>query len=376
MGLKNNLQIQVATLETKKTKELTKSGWELPKTEINASFGHLNSMENDKNLEIKQQFNPFEIGARKKVLNLNNSASEINLAKAKQNLIFTIRQSWNSLLYYNSQMKLLQEQNEILLKFANAATFRYDLGETNALEKNIAVVKQMELEQNIKKNKALMDIEKNKLTQLMQIDTDFTTEEKELLALDYTTSDNSTDANLNLKEAEVQINLAKANHKLEKASLYPEFSVGYFMQSMIGAEKANNPNAFYGSDLDFAGFMVGIDIPIFAGSSISKAKAAKIQTEVEEKNSAFVKSEIKASFEQEITKLETAKSLMDFYKTVALPNVKEINNNADKSFKNGAISYVEYVESIQTAYEVRLSANEAVYKYNQNVINLHYLTNQ
>ena len=67
---------------------------------------------------------------------------------------------------------------------------------------------------------------------------------------------------------------------------------------------------------------------------------------------------------------------MDFYKTVALPNAKEINTNADKSFKNGAISYVEYVESIQTAFEVRLSANEAVYKYNQNVINLHYLTNQ
>lgn len=376
LGLKNNLQIQVATLETQKTDELTKSGWVLPKTEINASFGHLNSMENDKNFEIKQQFNPFEIGARKKVLNLNNAASQLDLAKAKQNLVFTIRQSWNSLLFYQSQTKLLQEQNDILLKFANAATLRYNLGETNALEKNIAVVKQMELEQNIKKNKALMDIEKNKLTQLMQIDTDFATAEQELIALNFTTSENATAANLNLKVAEMQINLAKANHKLEKASLYPEFSVGYFTQSMIGAEKAGNPGALYGSELDFSGFSVGIAVPIFAGSSISKAKAAKIQTEVEEKNSAFVQSEIKASFQQETTKLETAKSLMDFYKTVALPNAKEINTNADKSFKNGAISYVEYVESIQTAYEVRLSANEAVYKYNQNVINLHYLTNQ
>ncbi len=376
LGLQNNLQIEVAALQTRKTEALTKSGWEVTKTELNGSFGQLNSTENDKNFEINQKFNPFEIGARKKVLNLNNAASQLELAKSKQNLVFKIRQSWNSLLYYKSQNKLLQEQNEILLKFANAATLRYNLGETNALEKNIAVVKQMQLEQNIKTNTALMDIEKSKLAHFMQIDEDFDTAEKELIALEYTLLENATDANLNLKVAELQINLAKANHKLQQASLYPEFSVGYFMQSMIGTEKANNSGAFYGSELDFNGFTVGLAVPIFAGSSISKAKAAKIQTEVEEKNSAFVQSEIKASFQQETTKLATAKSLMDFYKTVALPNAKEINTNADKSFKNGAISYVEYVESIQTAYEVRLSANEAVYKYNQNVINLHYLTNQ
>ncbi|WP_432670764.1 CusA/CzcA family heavy metal efflux RND transporter [Flavobacterium sp. SM2513] len=376
LGLKNNLQIQSASLQTQKTEVLTKSGWELPKMEFNGTFGQLNSTNNDKNFEVSQAFNLFEIGARKKVLNLNNAVSQIDLAKAKQNLVFSIRQSWNSLLFYQSQTKVLNEQNEILLKFTNAATVRYNTGETNALEKNIAVVKQMELEQQIKKNKALVEIEKSKLAQLMQSDEYFSTAEKELVVLSFDPSKASVNENLNIRNSEAQINLAKANHKLQKAFLYPEFSVGYFMQSNTGSEVADNPGTFHNSDLNFSGFSVGIAVPVFAGSSISKAKAAKIQTEVEEKNNSFMLSQIQASFDQETKQIATAKSLMEYYKTVALPNAKEINLNADLSYKNGAISYIEYVNSIETAFKIRLNANESVYKYNQNVINLHYLTNQ
>ena len=117
-------------------------------------------------------------------------------------------------------------------------------------------------------------------------------------------------------------------------------------------------------------------MPIFAGSALSKAKSAKIQTEVEQKNSLWVESQIEASFKQEKQKWTTEKALMDYYKTVALPNAVEINSNADKSYRNGAISYIEYVNSIEAAFKIRLNANESVYKYNQTVINLHYLTNQ
>ena len=313
---------------------------------------------------------------KKKVLKLNNAISEIDLAKAKQNLVFNIRQSWNNLLFYQSQTKVLEEQNNILIKFANAATIRYNSGETNALEKNIAVVKQMELEQHIKQNKALFEIEKSKLAQFIQTDSSFSTLEKELAVLDYDNTKTTVSQNLNLLNAEAQINLAKANHKLGKTALYPEFSVGYFMQTMIGLEKNGNTNTVYGSELDFTGFSVGIAVPIFAGSAISKAKAAKIHTEMEEKNSALIQSQIEASFKQEEKKRITEKALMDYYKTVALANAIEINSNADKSYRNGAISYIEYVNSIEAAFKIRLNANESVYKYNQTVINLHYLSNQ
>ncbi|WP_026978614.1 CusA/CzcA family heavy metal efflux RND transporter [Flavobacterium tegetincola] len=376
LGLKNNLKIQATELDFQRNKELTHSAWELPKTEISGAFGQLNSIESDRNFEISQRFNPFEIGARKKVLQMNSSVSETNLAKAKQELVFSIRQSWNSMLFYQSQSKVLQEQNVILLKFADAATKRYNAGETNALEKNIAVVKQMELQQKINQNTALIEIEKSKLMHFMQLDADFIPSENELTVLIYDASQSSVDQNLELQNAQNQVNLAQASHKLQRAALYPEVSVGYFMQSMNGAAMGQSTDKFYDSSLDFTGISVGIALPIFAGSTISKVKAAKIQTEVGEKNSLFVRSQLNAAFDQEKKQLETANALQQYYENVALPNAKEINTNADKSFKNGAISYIEFVNSIETAFQIRLNANESVYKYNQNIINLYYLTNQ
>jgi cobalt-zinc-cadmium resistance protein CzcA len=376
LGLKNNLQVKTAFLQNQKTVELTHSGWELPKTAFEGTFGQLNSTINDKFLSVNQRFNPFEIGARKRVLNVNQSVSQINLAKAKQNLIFDIRQSWNHLLFNQSQLQVLQEQNNILHKFANAASLRYQAGETNALEKNIAVVKQMEVEQQIKQNKAIIEIEKSKLVLLMQMEGGFSTEEMQLVALEYKDKTGVIHQNLNILDSEAQINLAKANQKFEKAALYPEFSVGYFMQSMIGLPRFSAMDGSFGNQLDFSGFTVGMAVPIFAGSSISKIKAAKIQTEVEQNNKLFIQNQVAAAFLQEEKQLETAKSLMDYYTKIALPSAKEINKNADLSYKNGAVSYIEYVTSIETAFRIYLNANESVYKYNQNVINLLFLTNQ
>ena len=375
-GLKNNLQVQVATLKSQKSNQLTKSGWEIPKTELKGTFGQLNSVDNDKNFEVSQRFNPFEIGARKRVLRQNYQLEEINLAKAKQNIQFEIRQSWNNLLFYQTEAKILQEQNEIMLKFANAATIRYKAGETNALEKNIAVAKQLELEQQIKQNLAFATNEKSKLALLMQTDENFKTAETALTALAYESSKSAITQNLQLQSAEAQINLATAHQKLEKAALFPEFSVGYFRQSFTGLEKGNVTGTFYRSELDFSGFSVGIALPIFVGSMLAKSKAAKIQIEIEQKNSELIANKLETTFSQEEKQLKTAKSLMDYYSTIGLSNAKEINSNADISYKNGAISYLEYVSSIETAFKIYRNANESIYQYNQIIINLHYLTNQ
>ena len=376
LGLENNLQVQVATLKSQKSNLLTKSGWEIPKAELKGTFGQLNSVDNDKNFEVSQRFNPFEIGARKRVLRQNYQLEEINLAKAKQNIQFEIRQSWNNLLFYQTEAKILQEQNEIMLKFANAATIRYKAGETNALEKNIAVAKQLELEQQIKQNLAFATNEKSKLALLMQTDENFKTAETALTALAYESSKSAITQNLQLQSAEAQINLATAHQKLEKAALFPEFSVGYFRQSFTGLEKGNVTGTFYRSELDFSGFSVGIALPIFVGSMLAKLKAAKIQIEIEQKNSELIANKLETTFSQEEKQLKTAKSLMDYYSTIGLSNAKEINSNADISYKNGAISYLEYVSSIETAFKIYRNANESIYQYNQIIINLHYLTNQ
>ncbi|MCD8519211.1 MAG: TolC family protein, partial [Flavobacterium sp.] len=100
MGLKNNLNIQAVTLETKMQSQLVKTAFELPKTEISGTFGQINSQAQDKNFQISQSFNPFQISAKRKLLQENSSASLNKLSVSKQEITFSIRQSWNTILYF------------------------------------------------------------------------------------------------------------------------------------------------------------------------------------------------------------------------------------------------------------------------------------
>ena len=44
--------------------------------------------------------------------------------------------------------------------------------------------------------------------------------------------------------------------------------------------------------------------------------------------------------------------------------------------QNGDISYVEYVQSLETASQIQLNYSEAIYNYNQTIITIQYSINQ
>lgn len=117
-------------------------------------------------------------------------------------------------------------------------------------------------------------------------------------------------------------------------------------------------------------------MPIFAGSTIAKTKAAKINIDREQKNADYLQAQLKSQFDQEVEELNTYQSLIYYYKNTAIPNANLIIKNATKAYQNGDISYVEYVQSIETASTIQLNYNEAISNYNQTVINIQYIINQ
>lgn len=69
-------------------------------------------------------------------------------------------------------------------------------------------------------------------------------------------------------------------------------------------------------------------------------------------------------------------SQYNYYKTTALPNVDIIINTATVSFKSGDIGYIEYLQALQTANDVRLSYLQSVNQLNQSIININFLLNK
>jgi len=263
-------------------------------------------------------------------------------------------------------------------KFVKSATLKFQTGETSALEKTIAVSKQQELEQKIKQFKTQIAIEKSKLKTLLDLDNDIEISDTTFGPMPFVVKMDSTLVKQNpvVQLANQQVKIAEANHKLEKSNLFPEFSVGYFLQSITGNQEVDGVTKYYDNSPQFQGFSVGLSVPIFMGSTIKKSKAAQTNIEIEQKNANYINQQFKSHLEQQIEQLTTYQSLIDYYKNTAIPNADLIIKNATKSYQNGDISYVEYVQGIETATEIQTNYNEAINNFNQTIIAIQYTINQ
>lgn len=377
-GLQNNGAIQASNLDVARQQQLRGTAFDIPKTEINGTYGQLNTRAQDKNISVSQTFSPFQYGARRKLLNENVKAGELRLGQTKQDITFEIRQSWNAMLYYTKLNNVLGEQNALMQQFVRAAELKFKTGETGSLEKTTAKVKQQELQQYIKQNEALIAVEKSKLRTLLKLDNDFAIVETEFSPNVLAISQDSTmvSQNSTLQLAQQQVNIATAEKKAERSLLLPDVSAGYFIQSLTGNQEWNGVTTYYNDALRFQGFSVGINIPIFWNASSARIKAASTNIKLQQANADYLKAQLTSSYDQQLKQLNTYTDMLKHYTDTALPNATTISGNATKAYQNGDISYVEYVQGLETSLTIRINYINAINNYNQAAINLQYLLNQ
>jgi len=67
-------------------------------------------------------------------------------------------------------------------------------------------------------------------------------------------------------------------------------------------------------------------------------------------------------------------TVLSYYEEEGAALSDEILKMANGSFKNGAIDFYQYIQSIESAYEVKLDYLDKLNEYNTIVININYLT--
>lgn len=377
LAVQNNRGVQASALESRMQSQLKGTVFDLPKTEVTGTFGQVNTAAQDKYFSVSQTFNPFQFGARRKLLNATATAAELRVEVTKQELSYRVRQSWNAILFYNELNKILQEQNGYMQKFVRAADLKFKTGETGSLESTTAITKQQELLQQIKQNEAMIKVERSKMRILLNITDEFTVTDTAFAPLPAMAVRDSAmvKQNANVKLAQQELEVAKAGIKVERSALMPDLTAGYFIQSMRGVQEVNGSPVNYDSSLQFQGFSVGIGIPIFAGSGSARIKAAKTNVKAQQMNADYLQAQLQGEFQQQLEQLNTFESLVNYYKTTALPNADIIVNNSTKAYMNGDISYVEFMQGLTTALDIRTNYINAVNNHNQAVINLQFLLN-
>ncbi len=362
IALKNNPSIKAANFEIEKQKSLKKSAFDLDKTAFSYSRGQLNSLQQDYEFSISQDFKfPTIYGTQLKLQKKRVALSEASLTLKKNVLERNVRAAYMQLWYAKNKLILISTLEKEFKNFAAIAQKRFDLGETNLIEKIAAEGKREEI--GLLKSEAKLDVKnlRKQLQLLMNVENPVDITNGALQKIVFTGVETLGDENPILKLQQQIINVSKGQYNLEKANFLPDVSAGYFNQQIDGIK-------------NFTGFQLGIKIPLFFWSQKGRTQAAKKDNEIAQMNYLQTKLDVNAILKTNLQDYDIYKALLLYYETKGLQLADKLFSSANKAYKEGEVGYVEYMRSLEQAVQIKTSYLNKLNLYNQTIIKINYLT--
>ena len=361
LAFENNPKIRAATLEIRKQESLRKSSFDLGKTTVSYTRGQINAAETDYEWNISQDFKfPTVYQAQSKLQKEKVALSEVSLQVQKNSLERDVRAVYMQLQYAKSKFKLISELENEFKNFAIIAGKRYEVGETNLIEKMVAKSKQEEV--RLLKYETQLDVEnyRKQLQLLLNIEGIITITETELEKVSSKIGSLNTESTF-LKLQEQKVSISERAHTLEKSKFLPDLSAGYFNQQIEGVK-------------NFTGFQIGVKVPLFFWSQKGRAQAAKKDAEIAQMNYEQTKLDIKTGLESNVQEYEKYKASLKYYETEGIQLADKLFYSANKAYKEGEIGYVEYIATVEQAIAIKRTYLEKINLYNQALNKIDYLT--
>jgi cobalt-zinc-cadmium resistance protein CzcA len=360
---KNNPVLQNAKLNIESAEKLKQGVLNFEPTEFSYQKGQINSDLIDHSFEINQNFGSFLTHYQTgKLVNQNISLSEKEYVIVEKEIIAQTKIAFYNWINLINKFKIKQEQVGLYKEFARIVQLKYELGESNLLEQTLA-----ETEYAASKNKLLkiteeLIIAENNLKQIMNTDGDFIPESDSLTIYKLPAGTDplarfSSSVMLNYYENLYAIENVKFN--IERSRYFPEISAGYFNQQIDQIE-------------GFTGWSIGLRMPIWFLPQNAKIQEAKIGKEKALNTFEYQKFNLEKEIENLVIHLDQIQNDLIYYHENALKKAKLLTYTAQIQFEKEEIEYLEFLQSIKAAQEIKLGYTETLYNYNITAIKLEF----
>jgi len=376
IALQNNPGIRSSNLQVEQQRQLRKTVVDFGKTDVQLQYGQANSTKWDNYGSITQTIpNPSLFRNGKLLSEAQIKGSELNVRVNQNELVSQVKATWYQLAFFEQLKHLLQSQDTIYSNFLKAAEARYRSGETNLLEQKTAETQLIEVRNTLRKNDADIHIYQRQLQTLLNAQEQVSIDIDSLSKIAFSPETLYKDSLTNPLAAYLhqQIVIADRSIGLEKAKAKPDFTVGYFNQSIIGTQTVNGLEKYYGSGYRFQGFQAGIQIPIFYKAYSYRIKAAQTEKKIIESNYDLYNLNLKGQYEQAVQEYMKNKTSIEYYEKSAKPNADLILKQAQTALRNGEIGYVEFLQATKTYTDIQTNYLQAVNLYNQSIVTIQYL---
>jgi len=242
--------------------------------------------------------------------------------------------------------------------FSKKSERKFELGLIYYLEKITAKSKYEQIK--LQHQQAKYDV-KESLLQLQTLAQNFDFEVANIPFKQIRININDINNNVGFTYYEAQKKRLFAEKKLLKNKLLPEFSVGYNY----------GINTFLDGTLK--GFNIGLNIPFLRSKEKVQINMLEVEKEIIEQQISDFRFQLQMRQQQLKNALEKHQKSLIYYNTEGKDLYEAIINTAIKSFKHGEIDFFQYIQSIEMAYQIKLSYLENLNKYNQAVIEINHL---
>lgn len=376
-ALDSNLYIRSAGYSAEISKALKGAAFDLPKTSIEGQYGQFNSFSKDNSFTASQSFAfPTVYANRYKLANANIKSSELNKTVAQLEISSQVKLWYWQYVYLVSKQKLLIYQDSLYSGFMKAAELRSKVGETNRLEMITARTQSLEVKNQLFQVGSDLEITARKLMLILNSRVQSIPADSELRLM-YSSLQIDTlsiSGNPSLKLIEQQTEIARLEKKVQQSQILPDFSIGYFNQSIIGTQDVNGIPRTFGKGDRFSGIQAGISVPLWFPAYTSRSKAAKISHEKSlidaENYSKFVSGNLKTLLDE----YNKFSAVVKYYESQAIPEAEMIIDQASKSYKAGALDYLDYVLTLNKALTIKQNYLDAINNCNQTLISIDFVT--
>ena len=379
LALKNNLGLHAASQNILYHQQLKKTASEIPRTEIGFMYGQYNSIVRDNNISFLQSIPfPTVFSSKSTLAQSQVKASEAKKSMTEKELVLQIKEIYYQLLYLNERRQQLEQQDSLFRGLAQAITKKLQAGEATQLEMTKTIAQHNEIRNLINQNSADQIIYESHLQALLHHPHPLSIAHFKLEPLPFPDELDSVDIEVspNLQFMKQQVSISESMKRIEKARILPEFKVGFFSQTLVGTQKINGQDQFFGLGKRFTGLQVGLSLPIWFIPQTAQIKAggmAKKGAEFEyEQSKINWWAQTREAYQQAFKH----KTSLDYYTSSGLPMARLIQQQALLSFRQGEISFMEFLLNMNQALSIKEAHLQTLLRYNQSIIRIEFFTTQ
>lgn len=367
LAVAHNRDLKTHGIKIEQKNRLLPSAFDLEKANLYYHFDQNNIAPNGFPLKVWgiQQNLPFPtvFGLQKELIQGEIALAQQEYAIARRALSREVARAYYQIVYLQHLQQEYETIDTLYAGFARSAQRRFELGETNYLERITAETQQQEIQLLIRQNQQAISAAYLELARWMQGDENYRIAENQLAKIPVVAQSSFTDLpTYAFYQRGSRQSAIKG--RLERQKLLPDLQLEYFQGSNQNREGPV-----------FRGFQVGLSIPIWFKANKARAEAATVEGlwwQAQAENFAY---QLGSKQRHLLAQLDQHREALAFYENNGAALAAELKHTAQRSFQEGEIDFFQYILSLDKARKIEIDYLHNLYQYNLIVLDINYISN-